>query len=178
MDPKIRLCYLSKLNFCRRKRSFIIINKKITLSEISRVRFVQLLAKLQMRGYSLKQLQEDIIVKFALGSDIFVNLPTEFVKELMFSLFARVFDLLQKHEEPRSIAVDISPLQLISIMKDQVVKFSSKVIKCSSFIITRRCRLNKPQIKYFKFLLHNSCICVWISLVKSAFGICSLLTVS
>ena len=48
-DPAIRLHCLSKLNFCMRKRSLLSLIKKITLSEIRRVRFVQLLAKLQMR---------------------------------------------------------------------------------------------------------------------------------
>ncbi len=46
-------------------------------------------------GFKLKLQQEESILQFAKGKDVFVSLPTGFGKSLCYILLPRVFDLLR-----------------------------------------------------------------------------------
>ena len=77
-------------------------------------------------GYTqLKKEQEEVILSFASGHDVFVSLPTGYGKSLCFAVLPRLFDMLRGAVR-KSIVVVVSPL--IALMKDQVATFSSKGI--------------------------------------------------
>ena len=69
--------------------------------------------------------------------DAFVSLPTGAGKSLCFAVLPYLFDLLKSRvssvgelaAEERSIIVVVSPL--ISLMKDQVAKFSERGLACT-----------------------------------------------
>ena len=69
-------------------------------------------------GYNkLKKEQEDVVLNFIVGNDVFAVLPTGFGKSLCYTCLPGVFDILL--ENPGySIVVVVSPLT--AIMKDQV----------------------------------------------------------
>ena len=70
-------------------------------------------------GYSLKKEQLDVIVKYAMGRDVFAVLPTGYGKSLCYQCLPYVFNkLFFDGREHSSIIIVISPL--IAIMKDQV----------------------------------------------------------
>ena len=64
-------------------------------------------------GYSLCPLQEQVIISFVQGSDVFVGLPTGSGKSLCYNILPDIFNSLRKVKS--SIAVIVSHL-----MKDQV----------------------------------------------------------
>lgn len=71
-------------------------------------------------GYqSLKEKQEDILVKFLHGCDVFGVLPTGYGKSLCFACLPWMFDKLDKEREPSSIIIVVS--LLTAIMIDQVL---------------------------------------------------------
>ena len=69
-------------------------------------------------GYKeLKDKQEESIMEFAKGRDVFVSLPTGYGKSLCYVILPSVFDELRKSDK-KSIVLVVSPL--IALMKDQV----------------------------------------------------------
>ena len=65
----------------------------------------------------LKKEQEESIIEFVKGRDVFVTLPTGFGKPLCYILLSSVFDQLGKVERT-SITLVVSPLA--ALMQDQV----------------------------------------------------------
>ena len=79
-------------------------------------------------GYStLKPQQEDVLVHFAEGNDLFAVLPTGFGKSLCYACLPAIFDHLR--QTSGSLAVVVTPL--IAIMKDQVITWSSIGLKAA-----------------------------------------------
>lgn len=69
-------------------------------------------------GYSgLKSLQEEVVVSFVTGHDVFAILPTGYGKSLCYFCLPEVFDLLDSPPLP-SIIIVVSPLT--AIIEDQV----------------------------------------------------------
>ena len=87
--------------------------------------------------FSITDNQREIIFNFIRGKDVFVSLPTGAGKSLCFAVLPYLFDLLKSRlssvgelaAEERSIVVVVSPL--ISLMKDQVAKFSERGLACT-----------------------------------------------
>ena len=73
--------------------------------------------------------QTRVVFDFIAGKDLFVVLPTGSGKSLCFVSLPLVFDRLGKEEGLSSIILVVSPL--ISLMKDQVEKYSGKGVKCA-----------------------------------------------
>ena len=65
----------------------------------------------------MKDKQEESIMEFAKGRDVFVSLPTGYGKSLCTVILPSVFDELRKSDK-KSIVLVVSPL--IALMKDQV----------------------------------------------------------
>ncbi len=90
-------------------------------------------------GYAAATSDQDKAVRvFLQGKDVFVSLPTGEGKFLCFATLPAVFDCLKRHltvctgspsAEQSTICVVVSPLT--SLMKDQVVKFSERGLKCA-----------------------------------------------
>lgn len=75
-------------------------------------------------GYPvLKKEQEQAILSFVTGEDVFVSLPTGYGKSLCFALLPSVFDQI-KGVDKKSVVIVVSPL--IALMKDQVSTFQPK----------------------------------------------------
>ena len=72
---------------------------------------------------ALKDKQMEAIQNFVRGHGCFVILPTGYRKTLCYALLPFVFDHLRKRT-PRASIVCVSPL--VSLMMDQVSKYSSK----------------------------------------------------
>ena len=88
--------------------------------------------------YTITDDQREVIFNFVQGKDVFVSLPTGGGKSLCFAVLPSLFDLLKSRlssvgepaaEERSSIVVVVSPL--MSLMKDQVAKFSEKGVACT-----------------------------------------------
>ena len=72
---------------------------------------------LQLLGFkALKEHQKQVITKFVLGSDVFVNLPTGSGKSLCYWMLPATFNFLRQEEG--SFIIVVSPL--VALMKDQV----------------------------------------------------------
>ena len=70
-------------------------------------------------GYpELKPQQQEVVVEFISGRDVFAVLPTGYGKSLCFGLLPIAYDLLEGCKERNAIVVVVSPLT--AIMKDQV----------------------------------------------------------
>ena len=83
----------------------------------------------QELGYENPTLdQEEAVLKFVSGWDVFVSLPTGSGKSVCFACLSIVFDKIRslrtKKFSPSSVTIVISPLN--TLMQDQVAKFSSK----------------------------------------------------
>ena len=78
----------------------------------------------QLGVSTLKDKQKEAIHNFVRGHDCFVILPTGYGKTLCYALLPFVFDHLRKKTPQSSIVVCVSPL--VSLMMDQVSKYSSK----------------------------------------------------
>ena len=78
-------------------------------------------------GYpQLKEEQEQALVHFANGHNVFVSLPTGYGKSLCYVVLPRLFDM-PRGTENTSIVVVVSPL--IALMKDQIATFTAKRIR-------------------------------------------------
>ena len=103
-------------------------------------------------GYSkMKPEQEQAILAFVSGKDVFVALPTGYGKSLCFGLLPRVFDLLRGVEE-QSVVIVVSPL--VALMKEQAASLSSKrasVIKSALNYLTTLCK----RCAIIEFRWHN-----------------------
>ena len=73
-------------------------------------------------GFKLKPQQEEALLEFTKGRDVFVSLPTGFGKSLCYTLIPSLFDLVRGVEN-LSIALVISPL--IALMEEQVATISA-----------------------------------------------------
>ena len=74
-------------------------------------------------GYpSLKPEQQQAILDFVSGRDVFVSLPTGYGKSLCFVLLPKIFDCIRKVDN-KSLVLIVSPL--ICLMEDQAAKCSS-----------------------------------------------------
>ena len=74
-------------------------------------------------GYpQVKQVQEEVVLEFLSGHDVFVSLPTGEGKSLCYAILPWTVDLLEGREG--SIVVVVSPL--IALMQEQVAKYQSK----------------------------------------------------
>ena len=93
-------------------------------------------------GYKLKLQQEESILQFARGNDVFVSLPTGFGKSLCYTLLPRVFDYLRGVEKKSMILV-ISPL--IALMEEQVGSIQSLGI--SAVYVSDTKSRDKQQIR-------------------------------
>lgn len=79
-------------------------------------------------GFRLKQQQEESILHFTRGRDVFVSLPTGFGKSMCYTLLPSVFDILRGVEK-KSIVLVVSPL--IALMEDQVAGITSMGISAA-----------------------------------------------
>ena len=83
-------------------------------------------------GFDIKQEQLEVVVKFAMGRDVFAIIPTGFGKTLCYQCLPGVFNqICFDGKEHCSKIVVISPL--IAIIKDQVYVTTSFFITISYF---------------------------------------------
>ena len=74
-------------------------------------------------GYSLKPEQEQAILAFVSGNDVFIAVPTGYGKSLCFGVLPRAFDL-KRGVQSQSLVMVVSPL--VALMRDQAASFASK----------------------------------------------------
>ncbi len=73
-------------------------------------------------GYKyLKPEQQQAIIKFIRGCDVFISLPTGYGKSLIYGLLPIVVERLQRRPEKTSVALVID--QLSAVMLDQKSRF-------------------------------------------------------
>lgn len=73
--------------------------------------------------------QEEVVLKFVSGRDVFVSLPTGSGKSVCFACVSMVFDKLRGLNQSSSITVVVSPLH--ALMEDQVTKFTSRGLQAA-----------------------------------------------
>jgi ATP-dependent DNA helicase RecQ len=94
-------------------------------------------------GYtSIREEQEEAVVEFVRGKDVFISLPTGSGKSLCYILLPLVFDQLRPSPH-HCIIIVVSPLH--SLMEDQVRKLSKKGIKCT-YVVNYQSQVIKGQI--------------------------------
>ena len=87
-------------------------------------------------GFDIKQEQLEVVVKFAMGRDVFAVLPTYFGKTLCYQCLPGVFNQICFDGKAHcSIIVVISPL--IAIIKDQVQCIQLVKYSASSLLSTK-----------------------------------------
>ena len=69
-------------------------------------------------GYKLKKEQEEAIMNFISGKDVFVCLPTGYGKSVCFMFLPEIMDVVHSRTSGTSIVLVVTPLT--SLMKDQV----------------------------------------------------------
>ena len=79
-------------------------------------------------GYVLKPKQEEAVLAFVGGQDVFVSLPTGFGKTLCFAVLPWTFDQL-RGEARKSIVIVVSPLN--ALMESQVKTYREKGISAA-----------------------------------------------
>jgi len=83
-------------------------------------------------GFQLRPRQQEVVLAFVKGWDIFVSLPTGSGEILCYSILPWIFDLLKKWAAESSVVVVMSPF--IALMKDQVEslwkRMSQQLIAC------------------------------------------------
>ena len=77
-------------------------------------------------GFQLRPRQQEVVLAFLRGRDVFVSLPTGSGKSLCYSILPWAFDLLRKRAAESSVVVVVSPL--IALMKDQVESLRRKTV--------------------------------------------------
>jgi len=75
-------------------------------------------------GFQQRPRQQEVVLAFLKGRDVFVSLLTGSGKSLCYSILPWVFDLLWKRATESSVVVVVSPL--IALMKDQVESLQRK----------------------------------------------------
>lgn len=89
---------------------------------------VKIDAGARILGYkTLKEDQRQVITSFLEGNDVFACLPTRYEKSLCYYCLPVMFDQLNQHCSPWSVAIVISPLH--ALMKDQVTSSERKRFK-------------------------------------------------
>ena len=81
--------------------------------------------------------QEEAILEFVKGHDVFVSLPTGAGKSLCYASLPYIFDSIRQHLQSNggkevsgeSISIVVSPLR--ALMKDQVDNFQKRGLKCA-----------------------------------------------
>ena len=79
-------------------------------------------------GYQLRCKQEESILAFTGGMDVFVSLPTGYGKSLCYTLLPPIYDKIRKVDR-KSIVLVVSPL--VALMQDQVRRITSKGISAT-----------------------------------------------
>ena len=79
-------------------------------------------------GYQLRCKQEESILAFTGGMDVFVSLPTGYGKSLCYTLLSPIYDKIRKVDR-KSIVLVVSPL--VALMQDQVGRITSKGISAT-----------------------------------------------
>ena len=79
-------------------------------------------------GYQLRCKEDDSILAFTGGMDVFVSLPTGYGKSLCYSLLPLIYDKIRKVDR-MSIVLVVSPL--VALMQDQVGRITSKGISAT-----------------------------------------------
>ena len=103
----------------------------------------------RLLGYeTLKVDQRHIITSFLEGNDIFACLPTGYGKSLCYFCLPVIFDQLQQHQSPWSVAIVVSPLQ--ALMKDQVKSLERKGLRAIS-VLGNEDEETKEQIVYGEY---------------------------
>ena len=94
---------------------------------------VEIDAGARVLGYeTLKDDQKQVITYFLEGNDVFACLPTGYGKSLCYYCLPVIFDRLNEHSPPWSVAIVISPLH--ALMKDQVMSLGRKGLKAISVL--------------------------------------------
>ena len=75
-------------------------------------------------GYEMRPRQQEVVLTFLKGKDVFVSLPTGSGKSLCYWILPWTFDKIKGHLNPSSMIVVISPL--ISLVRDQVNSLTKK----------------------------------------------------
>ena len=77
----------------------------------------------QLGYHCLSAEQQEVVVNFVAGRDVFVSLPTGAGKSLCYLVLPATFDLL-RNSPSSSVVIVVCPLK--SLMEDQVAKASSR----------------------------------------------------
>ena len=96
---------------------------------------------------ALKPEQEQAILAFVNGTDVFVCLPSGYWKSLCYGLLPKVYDALRGVVK-KSVVMVVSTL--ISLMKDHVTSFEAKgttamSLKLGSYDASQRVRKNRTN---------------------------------
>ena len=80
--------------------------------------------------------QEEALMKFAAGKDVFISLPTGSGKSVCFASVSLLFDKIRRLKVPVektcSVTIVVSPL--VALMQDQVSKFTSRGLIIKNYL--------------------------------------------
>ena len=88
----------------------------------------------QLGYHCLSAEQQEVVVNFVAGRDVFVSLPTGAGKSLCYLVLPATFDLL-RNSPSSSVVIVVCPLK--SLLEDQVAKASSRGINCVYHIMCK-----------------------------------------
>ena len=112
---------------CTRGRAYLHYYLPLNMAYSKSVILSSIVKSAEQLGYScLSPKQQEVVVNFVSGRDVFVSLPTGAGKSLCYLLLPFTFNLLRNSNS--SIVIVVSPLK--SLMEDQVAKASGLGLKC------------------------------------------------
>ena len=79
----------------------------------------------QLGYHCLSAEQQEVVVNFVAGRDVFVSLPTGAGKSLCYLVLPATFDLL-RNSPSSSVVIVVCPLKSLRGLEDQVAKASSR----------------------------------------------------
>ena len=109
-------------------------------------------AAVSLNVHPPKTKQREAVEAFMKGNDVFVALPTEYGKPVIFGILPAAYDILREHTESKSIVYSNQRPQYHSVCTSSLANYKYTYnIKIYTFIIAEKPAVTEPLIPTYHF---------------------------